>query len=140
MIELSIENKKGKSKVPSFNSDLKRFMDKIQDEQFVLEVTKQIFDFYENNLDDLENQNIYGYAYWNRFTSDIVIKMETDLYHIRTNLPFGNDLLSYFTVVSFNEFDIRNWMRTKYNSDPSEFLSLASESLKEKINSQFDAT
>lgn len=137
MIELSIENRKGKNKVPSFNSDLKRFMEIIQDEQFVIEVTKKILDFYEKNLNSLENQNIFGFAYWNRFTGEIVVKIETDLYKIRTNLPFDNDLLSYFTVVYFNEFDMKNWMRTKHDMNSSDFLSLVSKSLKDKIDSQF---
>lgn len=138
MIELSIENRKGKNKVPSFNSDLKRFMETIQDEQFVLEVTKKILDFYEQNLNSLENQNIFGFAYWNRFTDEIVVKIETDLYKIRTNLPFDNDLLSYFTVVYFNEFDMKNWMRIKYELNSSDFLLSVSKSLKDKIDSQFE--
>lgn len=136
MIELS--NKKDKSNRPSFNSDLKRLTELIQDDQFILEVTKKIFDFYEENLDKLENQSIFGFAYWNRFTGDIVVKMATDLYEIRINLPFDNDLLSYFTVVSFNDFELKKWLKNKFDSNQSEFLSLASESLKAKIKSQFE--
>lgn len=137
MIELS--NKKDKNNRPSFNSDLKRLTELIKDDQFILEVTKKIFDFYEENLDKLENQSIFGFAYWNRFTGDIVVKMATDLYEIRTNLPFDNDLLSYFTVVSFNDFELKKWLKNKLDSNQSEFLSLASESLKAKINSQFES-
>ena len=139
MIELLKENRKGKNNVPSFNSDLKKLTELIKDDQFILEVAKKIFDFYEKNLDKLENQSIFGFAYWNRFTGDIVVKMETDLYNIRTNLPFDNDLLSYFTVVSFNDFEIKKWLKNKFDSNQSEFLLLASESLKAKINSQFES-
>jgi len=49
MIELS--NKKDKSNRPSFNSDLKRLTELIKDDQFILEVTKKIFDFYGSIID-----------------------------------------------------------------------------------------
>ena len=138
MINLSKESKIKDGLLPSFNSDLKRFVELIQSNEFSIKLTKEIFDFYEKNKSVLENQSIYGFAYWNRFTNKIVIKMETDLYKVRTNLPFDNDLLSYFTIISFNEFDLKNWLRTTYNSNDSDPISSAARSLKEKMNSQFE--
>ena len=49
MIELS--NKKDKNNRPSFNSDLKRLTELIKDDQFILEVTKKIFDFYYSSTE-----------------------------------------------------------------------------------------
>lgn len=138
MIDLSNKSKIKDGLLPSFNSDLKRFVELIQSNEFSIKLTKEIFDFYEKNKSVLENQSIYGFAYWNRFTNKIVIKMETDLYKVRTNLPFDNDLLSYFTIISFNEFDLKNWLRTMYNSNDSDPISSASKSLKEKMDSQFE--
>lgn len=92
----------------------------------------------KKNNNALENQSIYGFAYWNRFTNEIVIKMETDLYKVRTNLPFGNDLLSHFTVIHFNEFDLKNWLRIMHNSKDSDPISEVAKSLKEKMDSQFE--
>lgn len=135
MINLSNESKTKDGLLPSFNSDLKRFVELIKGNEFSIQLTKEIFDFYEKNKSILENQSIYGFAYWNRFTNEIVIKMETDLYKIRTELPFANDLLSYFTIIDFNEFDLKNWL---YNSKGSDPISSAARSLKEKMDSQFE--
>lgn len=135
MINLSNESKTKDGLLPSFNSDLKRFVELIKGNEFYIQLTKEIFDFYEKNKSILENQSIYGFAYWNRFTNEIVIKMETDLYKIRTELPFANDLLSYFTIIDFNEFDLKNWL---YNSKGSDPISSAARSLKEKMDSQFE--
>lgn len=138
MINLSNENKIKDGLLPSFNSDLKRFIELIKSNEFSIKVTREIFDFYEKNNNVLENQSIYGFAYWNRFTNKIVIKMETDLYKIRTDLPFGNDLLSHFTVIHFNEFDLKNWLRIMHNSKDSNPISEVAKSLKEKMDSQFE--
>ena len=138
MINLSNNSKIKDGLAPSFNSDLKRFIELIQNNEFSIKLTKKIFDFYKKNNNALENQSIYGFAYWNRFTNEIVIKMETDLYKVRTNLPFGNDLLSHFTVIHFNEFDLKNWLRIMHNSKDSDPISEVAKSLKEKMDSQFE--
>lgn len=138
MINLSNNSKIKDGLAPSFNSDLKRFIELIQNNEFSIKLTKKIFDFYKKNNNALENQSIYGFAYWNRFTNEIVIKMETDLYKVRTNLPFGNDLLSHFTVIHFNEFDLKNWLRIMHNSKDSDPIIEVAKSLKEKMDSQFE--
>ena len=138
MIDLSNKNKIKDGFLPSFNSDLKRFVELMKSNEFSIKVTKEIFDFYEKNHKVLENQSIYGFAYWNRFTNEMAIKMETDLYKVRTNLPFDNDLLSYFTIIYFNEFDLKNWLRTRHESNNSDPINSVAKSLKEKMDSQFE--
>lgn len=138
MIDLSNANKIKDGLLPSFNSDLKRFVELMKSNEVSIKVTKGIFDFYEKKHKVLENQSIYGFAYWNRFTNEIVIKMETDLYKVRANLPFDNDLLSYFTIIYFNEFDLKNWLKTMQESNDSDPISSVANSLKEKMDSQFE--
>lgn len=138
MIDLSNKNKIKDGLLPSFNSDLKRFVELMKSNEFSIKVTKEIFDFYEKNHKVLENQSIYGFAYWNRFTNEMAIKMETDLYKVRTNLPFDNDLLSYFTIIYFNEFDLKNWLRTRHEFNNSDPIISVAKSLKEKMDSQFE--
>lgn len=138
MIDLSNANKIKDSLLPSFNSDLKRFVELMKSNDVSIKVTKEIFDFYEKKHKVLENKSIYGFAYWNRFTNEIVIKMETDLYKVRANLPFDNDLLSYFTIIYFNEFDLKNWLKTMQESNDSDPISSVANSLKEKMDSQFE--
>lgn len=138
MIDLSNANKIKDGLLPSFNSDLKRFVELMKSNEVSIKVTKGIFDFYEKKHKVLENQSIYGFAYWNRFTNEIVIKMETDLYKVRANLPFDNDLLSYFTIIYFNEFDLKNWLKTMQESNDSDPISPVANSLKEKMDSQFE--
>lgn len=138
MIDLSNKNKIKDGLLPSFNSDLKRFVELMKSNEFSIKVTKEIFDFYEKNHKVLENQSIYGFAYWNRFTNEMAIKMETDLYKVRTNLPFDNDLLLYFTIIYFNEFDLKNWLRTRHEFNNSDPIISVAKSLKEKMDSQFE--
>lgn len=138
MIDLSNTNKIKDGSSPSFNSDLKRFVELMKSNDVSIKVTKEIFDFYEKKHKVLENQSIYGFAYWNRFTNEIVVKMETDLYKVRANLPFDNDLLSYFTIIYFNEFDLKNWLKTMQESNDSDPISSIANSLKEKMDSQFE--
>ena len=138
MIDLSNANKIKDGLLPSFNSDLKRFVELMKSNDVSIKVTKEIFDFYEKKHKVLENKSIYGFAYWNRFTNEIVIKMETDLYKVRANLPFDNDLLSYFTIIYFNEFDLKNWLKTMQESNDSDPISSVANSLKEKMDSQFE--
>lgn len=138
MIDLSNANKIKDGLLPSFNSDLKKFVELMKSNDITIKVIKEIFDFYEKKQKVLENQSIYGFAYWNRFTNEIVIKMETDLYKVRANLPFDNDLLSYFTIIYFNEFDLKNWLKTMQESNDSDPISSVANSLKEKMDSQFE--
>ena len=47
MIDLSNANKIKDGLLPSFNSDLKRFVELMKSNEVSIKVTKEIFDFYE---------------------------------------------------------------------------------------------
>lgn len=47
MINLSNNSKIKDGLAPSFNSDLKRFIELIQNNEFSIKLTKKIFDFYK---------------------------------------------------------------------------------------------